>query len=49
MTPSGARAIAVPLWPELALAGASMATRHDSRMTRPSRSLAPGNRVSVMP
>jgi len=40
--------MAVPLWPELAAAGASMATAEISRMALPSRSLAPGNRVSVM-
>jgi hypothetical protein len=34
ITPSGASAIAVPLWPELALAGASMATATTSRIAR---------------
>ena len=48
MTPSGAKAIAVPECPDLAAAGASIASAAISLIARPSSSLAPGYKVSAM-
>ena len=48
MVASGARAMAVPLCPELAAAGASIASAAILRIVRPSSSLAPGNNSSFI-
>ena len=42
VTPKGASAIAVPEWPDFALAGASMASEIISRMALSSRFVDPG-------
>ena len=48
VTPSGANAIAVPGWPDLAAAGASIASPTIALMARPSSSVAPGYKASAM-